>query len=125
MTIEINIDGKPYGLTFGMVAIEEMQLRQLNRMQANDPVGNSRALTDMFYCAHNNFNDVQEPQQPRITYATASELIETLVYSSDTETQQRIVDSFQNCRATKHMQEQLEGIKKKAVKAQEKANQTI
>ena len=114
MTIEIKIGEENYGLTFGMVAIEEMQLRQLKRMQSEDPTGNTRAMTDMFYCAHNNFNDVQDVQQPRITYAKASELIETLVYSSDVETQNRIVDAFNGCRATKHLQEQLEEIKKKA-----------
>jgi len=124
MTIEITVDGEKYGLTFGMVAIEEMQLRQLKRMQSDDPTGNTRAMTDMLYCAHNNFNDVQEVQQPRITYARASELVEALVYANDLTTQQLIVDSFQNCRATKHLQEQLEGVKKKVKKAGATNSQT-
>lgn len=113
MTIEIEISGEKYGLTFGMVAIEEMQLRSLNRLKADDPIGNTRGMTDMFYCAHNNFLETQEISQPRITYAKASEIVEELAYSNDLETQKRIVDAFQNCRATKHLQEQLEGVKKK------------
>lgn len=116
MTITVSIGNVEYGLTFGMVAVEEMQLRQLGRMQVAEPTGNTRALTDMFYCSHNNFNDNQEPQRPRISYKSASEIIEELVYSGDMPTQVMIVDSFQNCRATRHLREQLEGAKKKTVK---------
>ena len=122
MTIEVKIGEENYGLTFGMIAIEELQLRQLNRMQSDDPTGNTRAMTDMFYCAHNNFNDVQEPQRARISYAKCSDLIEELVYSDNIETQNHIVNAFNSCRATKHLQERLEGVKKKVTKA--KASQT-
>lgn len=121
MTITIEINERPYGLTFGMLAIEELQLRSAKRLLADEPSGNARALTDMFYCAHNNFNEVND--MSRISYGKASELIEELLYSNDIDVQMQIVDAFTNCRATKMLQEKL-GEKKKTETKRPKASQT-
>ena len=107
MTITVTIEGKEYGLTFGMIAVEEMQLRTLHNMQQGIAgIGNSKALTDMFFCSHNNYSDLNGT--PRINYAQAAEVVENLVYSNDTETQNLIVETFQNCKATKTLMAKFE-----------------
>lgn len=117
MTINVTIEGVEYGLTFGMIAVEEMQLRTIHNMQSGlAGIGNWKALTDMFFCSHNNYSDLNG--SPRINYMKAAEVVEQLVYSNDTDTQNLIVETFQNCKATKTLMAKFEKpeAKKKAVK---------
>lgn len=117
MTIKVTVEDKEYGLTFGMIAVEEMQLRTVHNMQSGlAGIGNSKALTDMFFCSHNNYADLNG--NARINYAEAAEIIEQLVYSNDVETQNLIVETFQNCRATKTLMAKFETpeTKKKVTK---------
>lgn len=117
MTIKVTIEDKEYGLTFGMIAVEEMQLRTIHNMQSGIAgVGNWKALTDMFFCSHNNYSDLNGT--PRINYAEAAEIVEQLVYSNDTVTQNLIVETFQNCKATKTLMAKFEKpeAKKKVTK---------
>ena len=117
MTIKVTVNGLEYGLHFGMIAIEEMQIRTLHNMgSGGGHVGNTKAMTDMFFCSRNNYCDLHS--EPRIDYATASEIVEELVIANDLVQQNAIVNAFQKCRATEIMMDKFkpEEDKKKVVR---------
>lgn len=119
MTIKVTIGGKEYSLTFGMIAVEEVQNRTVLNLQSGPAtVGNTKALTDIFYAGFNNHADLSDGAIPRIKYSEAAGIIEELVYSEDTELQAVIVDAFKNSRATKVLVAKFENPDKK--KAQKK-----
>lgn len=120
MTVKVTIGENEYGLTFGMIAVEEVQSRTVVNLKSGSAnVGNTKALTDMFYAGFNNHADLSDGSIDRIKYSEAAEIVEELVYSDDVETQTTIVEAFKNSRATKVLMAKFEKPnKKKATKNQ-------
>lgn len=120
MTVKVTISEEEYSLTFGMIAVEEVQNRTVMSLKSgSEGIGNTKALTDMFYAGFNNYADLSDGAVTRIKYSEAADIIEELVYSEDVKTQTAIVEAFKNSRATKVLMAKFEKPnKKKAIKSQ-------